>query len=250
MLLIDAGNTVVKCRVLDDEKFSDYRFTLNGTDKDDSENFRALLTDLADSRVYLASVAGELVVQQIERLISEVLPRTTMTRLVTLPSLGAVKNAYGENYAQLGVDRWLTLLAAHDMASTDVIVIDAGSAITIDLLSQDEGHLGGAILAGVRTDSSRFRQIFSRLDFTSPDIKHVQDPGRTTLECIHLTDGLDVVNYSLSLMELWVERLSLPVEILLCGHDADKISPLLKQKYQVVPDLVFRGMLKQIQLQG
>ena len=250
MLLIDAGNTIVKCRVFDGEKISDYRFFLNGTDVDDSDKLRALLLGIKGNSVYLASVASESVVQQIEVLVSECMSQSMMTRLVTLPSLGEVNNAYGDNYTQLGVDRWLTLLAAHDMGNTDVIVIDAGSAITIDLLSQNGSHLGGAILAGVRTDSSRFRQIFSRLDFTSPEVKEVQNPGRSTLECIHLTGEIDVVNYTLSLIQRWVVNMDSPVKILLCGQDADKISPLLTQEFQIVPDLVFRGMLKQVQLQG
>jgi type III pantothenate kinase len=51
-----------------------------------------------------------------------------------------------------GVDRWLSLLAAHQLFPTkDCLIIDAGTATTIDYLDSKGQHHGGWILAGIST---------------------------------------------------------------------------------------------------
>ncbi len=49
---------------------------------------------------------------------------------------------------QLGVDRWLTLIAAHAMGSRPVCIVDSGTALTIDVIDAGGRHLGGQILPG------------------------------------------------------------------------------------------------------
>lgn len=51
--------------------------------------------------------------------------------------------------AQLGVDRWLALLAAQQTGGGDKLIIDLGTAMTIDFLSADGQHQGGAIAPGI-----------------------------------------------------------------------------------------------------
>jgi len=52
---------------------------------------------------------------------------------------------------QLGIDRWLALLAAtHLYPQKNVLIIDAGTATTVDLVASDGQHQGGWILAGVK----------------------------------------------------------------------------------------------------
>jgi len=49
---------------------------------------------------------------------------------------------------QLGVDRWLALLASRARGLQPCVVVDAGSATTIDVLDAAGEHLGGYILPG------------------------------------------------------------------------------------------------------
>jgi hypothetical protein len=46
----------------------------------------------------------------------------------------------------------------------------------------------------------------------------------------------------------WLCLLERPVTVLLCGKDAGLLENNLQLEHQVVSDLVFKGMLKQIQL--
>lgn len=49
---------------------------------------------------------------------------------------------------QLGVDRWLAMLACRKRPEPRLLVVDSGTATTIDLLDAEQGHLGGFILPG------------------------------------------------------------------------------------------------------
>jgi len=51
---------------------------------------------------------------------------------------------------KLGVDRWLAFLAAYKEALSPVVVIDIGTAMTVDLVDANGHHLGGWINPGFR----------------------------------------------------------------------------------------------------
>ena len=61
---------------------------------------------------------------------------------------GGVTNGY-EDIRRMGVDRWLALLAAYARTQTACVVVDGGTALTIDILAADGQHLGGYILPGL-----------------------------------------------------------------------------------------------------
>ena len=60
--------------------------------------------------------------------------------------LGVV-NGYREP-GQLGADRWAALIAAHHAEKGHKVVINAGTALTIDALHEDGRFLGGLIVPG------------------------------------------------------------------------------------------------------
>lgn len=60
--------------------------------------------------------------------------------------LGVV-NGYGEP-GQLGADRWAALIAAHRLEPGNKLVVNVGTALTIDALAADGRFLGGLIVPG------------------------------------------------------------------------------------------------------
>ncbi|KAA3631422.1 MAG: type III pantothenate kinase [Proteobacteria bacterium] len=74
-----------------------------------------------------------------------------------------VENRYS-NVRQLGVDRWLAIVAARRLGEDPAAVIDCGTAITMDLVNRDGDFLGGMILPGRRMFESSFRQRVPYLD--------------------------------------------------------------------------------------
>jgi type III pantothenate kinase len=59
-----------------------------------------------------------------------------------------VTNAYRQP-RRMGVDRWVALVGAWGELHSPCLVVDAGTAVTLDAIDQDGRHLGGQIIAGV-----------------------------------------------------------------------------------------------------
>ncbi|NRA61882.1 MAG: type III pantothenate kinase [Psychrobium sp.] len=69
---------------------------------------------------------------------------------VSSPSYAfGVTNSY-DFPKKLGIDRWLAFLAAYKDANGPVVVIDIGTAMTVDLVDGSGKHLGGWISPGFR----------------------------------------------------------------------------------------------------
>lgn len=157
-----------------------------------------------------------------------------------------VTNGY-DDPGRLGADRWMALLAAAAMVDTDCIVIDAGSAITVDLLRADGQHLGGAILPGFNTSIETFRRIFSHVDFNHGAIGETDLPGCSTETAIRIDYKLTSIETLPALVNRWMQIFDNEAELLLAGGDAARVQSLLDSTGRLVPDLVFRGMLRLIQ---
>jgi len=157
-------------------------------------------------------------------------------------ALGVI-NGY-QQPGRLGADRWMALLGAAALVQTDCIVIDAGSAITVDLLRADGRHLGGAILPGFNTSNDSFRRIFSHIDFDHPAIAETALPGCSTEAAIQI----DYAHHSLDrlpvLVNRWIPLLDENPALLLTGGDAATVQGILDRPARIVPDLVFRGLLR------
>lgn len=63
-------------------------------------------------------------------------------------SCGLVTNGYA-NPQQLGVDRWLSILAGYHSVRNACVLVSAGTALTVDLVACDGRHLGGYIAPGI-----------------------------------------------------------------------------------------------------
>lgn len=61
-----------------------------------------------------------------------------------------VTNGYRQP-RRLGVDRWVALVGAWSELQSACLVVDAGTALTLDALDDDGMHLGGQIIPGAQT---------------------------------------------------------------------------------------------------
>lgn len=97
----------------------------------------------------------------------------------TLP----LNNPYG-NPDHLGPDRPLAAWAAHRVAACPVVVIDSGTALTVDVINRAGDFLGGAIAPGLRT-------IQEALGTAGAMLHKVEEtgatyPGTSTEDCLSL----------------------------------------------------------------
>jgi type III pantothenate kinase len=246
MLLLDAGNSVIKAQCWRGTSLQ-YSFscrTVTGW----QSSFEARLGEVEASHCHYT--AGQ--VDQLEAALLKSLRHffapANIHKFASLECSHGVRNAY-QPPGGIGVDRWLCLIAAAALTPKDVMIVDAGSAITVDLLRSDGQHLGGAILPGFNTSIARFKQILHRADFDHADIDKNADPGCSTEACIQIdyeqTDSAVVEQ----LIDRWRARLTPEAELIVTGGDANRITSHRYNYIRIVPDLVFQGMRRQLESQ-
>jgi len=239
MILLDCGNSQVKAQY-------HHRGQLRASfacayDAGWSGRLARWLQALPASRAYLCSVLDSDRQAELDACLAERFGEVTRFRSEAR-ALGIV-NGYLEP-PRLGADRWMALLGAAAMTDGDCIIIDAGSAITVDLLRSDGRHLGGAILPGFSTSTATFKRIFSHIDFDDPAIAETAAPGCSTEAAIQLDYEHSSLETLPALVSRWMQIFENEAGLLLTGGDAPRVQRLLQQPARIVPDLVFRGMLR------
>ena len=91
-----------------------------------------------------------------------------------------VRNGY-EKPEQLGADRWAALIAARALHNGASLVVNAGTATTVDMLSADGSFLGGAILPGVELMRFVLHEHTGRLPMAEGSYR---ETPRNTLDAI------------------------------------------------------------------
>ena len=147
MLTIDVGNTRIKWALWQDGRIAESG-SCGYSKRDPRAAFAALQSVDPPARVVVACVGG----RAIETALEDWMQAHWSLRPEFLRStahLDGVTNAYSDP-AQLGVDRWAAMLGARSRYRGPLCIIDAGTAVTVDLLDAGGQHLGGRILPGLR----------------------------------------------------------------------------------------------------
>ena len=79
------------------------------------------------------------------------------------PELLKIKNGYTQP-AKLGDDRWATIVASFIFYKEPLIIIDCGTAVSIDMVNKKGRHMGGYILAGFDGYKKSFKSAYHLKD--------------------------------------------------------------------------------------
>ena len=166
-------------------------------------------------------------------------------RVVSEKVRNDVVSAYHEP-SQLGVDRWLTLIAANSIhPGKNVLIVDAGTATTIDLLAANGEHQGGWILAGINMLFSCVVDNTSQVKADAVN-KGCLSFGHSSSENVNNATWaatVGAINLAISLSE--EQNLAID-EILLSGGNGRMLASLLSHQCTVIEDLVFVGLQEYI----
>lgn len=204
------------------------------------------LASVEVSECHYACVPGSLAGDEFHRCLDGKILPINRHQLASQKSGTGVISAYPEAQ-RLGVDRWLALLGGASVVNRDAIIVDAGSAITVDLLRESGPHLGGAILPGFNTSIARFKEILSVADFNHAEISEIEIPGCSTESCIHINYDPGDIGYLDRLIGRWFGLLASNAVLIVSGGDASRVTKHPDHDYLIIPDLVFRGMRRQLE---
>lgn len=233
-LLIDAGNTRIKIASLDNEGRLEPVFTgtfdeLSGWQP--APNIHEAWLSSVSNDANSAALIDYFVAHDIK-----------VTAVTTEAKAFGVTNAYKE-YQTLGIDRWLGLIAAHMEQPKNTVIIDAGTAITVDWLAADGTHLGGWIVPGVElmvsAITSRSRRVFVK-DTAYGRANHLGSSTPEGLQdgCVNAFVG--IIKQALSVTETELDWND--YRLLLTGGSYPLLPADIKRRGEERPELVLQGL--------
>ncbi|MCB1758711.1 MAG: type III pantothenate kinase [Gammaproteobacteria bacterium] len=238
-LLVDIGNTNLKWCWLQ----GGARTRIDHAPHRDSPTARLLDRIWRDSetpkQILIANVAAPALNIHIEDWVEKEW-RCPIRVLQSERIFAGVTNAY-RTPAQLGVDRWLTLVAARRFYPHDICIVDCGTAVTIDLLRRDGEHLGGQILPGfdLMRQSLLERTHIPRVD---SDLSEIPLLGRDTRSAVAAASLFSVIALITYVMRQARSLMDSAPMLLLTGSDSERVASGLGRDTVVDLDLIMKGM--------
>jgi type III pantothenate kinase len=233
-LLVDAGNSRVKWARAGDE-----RWTARGVcGYDDLGSLvEAAGTRGATGECWIASVAGETRNRLIEQALSPAGVRLHWLE-AKVSQCGVV--SHYEPAQQLGVDRWMALLAARRRCQEACLVVSAGTAMTVDALDAGGHFLGGLIVAGRALMEDALHRGTALVEQADGEASAFP---RNTADAVRSGAAMALAG-AVSLMHARLSSASGAQALcLLTGGDAGLVAPLLPFPVTVLPELVLEGIL-------
>lgn len=250
-LLIDWGNTRIKYLLVEDQdilrndilsqplryaRSSDELFT----------NVLAATNKQLIKAVLMASVRDNQDTQKLSQKFKELGAKIYIAGTSAMNC--GIKCAYVD-YSSLGVDRWLAVIGAYSK-SHNIGVIDAGSALTVDLVSSEGLHLGGHILPGkrlLRDSLLKTDQVRAGETITATSNFEL---GRSTAECVDFGIQQMMSGYLKSVIQQAKTGYSVEDWIVTGGDGLELVEQLTKypteisqSKFQYQPTIVFKGLV-------
>jgi type III pantothenate kinase len=153
LLTVDIGNTNTNIGVFDGNKLKGTWKVATGVHRMPDE-YASLLLNLFDRQgIDTSKIKGAILCSVVPTLVG-VFEEVCRRYLKVLPLVveSGVKTGVKiclDNPREVGTDRVVNAVAAHQMYGGSVIVIDLGTATTFDAVSEDGDYLGGAIAPGI-----------------------------------------------------------------------------------------------------
>lgn len=175
-ILIDVGNTAIKWQLREAEQ-------VVCADKGDTDELLSWLNLLADPSRHLVAVSC-VRDDEFARALNDSLVKAGCEGVAFATSarqFAGVTNAYSDP-SSLGVDRWLAILALKSLGHESGIVVDIGTACTIDVLENNR-HMGGFILPGPKLACDALVANTDKIRFVSEPPAALA-PGTDTGGCV------------------------------------------------------------------
>jgi type III pantothenate kinase len=150
----------------------------------------------------------------------------------------------------VGLDRLLNALAAKARLARGgpAVIVDAGTAVTVDLLNEDGAFVGGSIFPGLRLMAEALHDYTAQLPLVKVTEYPTIVPARSTPTAIAagvywaVVGGVTALVRELSLAVLSSE----PLDVFITGGDASVIAHDLVDRqlcrYEVLPLLTLEGL--------
>lgn len=245
LLAIDIGNTnIVIGGIRDDEIVFKARIATDRTRTSDQygveiknmvEALGGKISDISDC--IISSVVPP-VFNSVKTGVIKVIGKQPM---VVGPGLKTGLNIHVDVPSQVGSDRIVIAVAALAQYQAPLILMDMGTATTIEVVEPENIYMGGVIFPGVKVSLDALTSRAAQLPGISLD-KPKQVIGKNTVDCMR--SGMMYGSAAMidGLVERMEEELGHPCTLIATGGLAQFITPLCKRKIIVEKDLLLKGL--------
>ncbi|OQK18260.1 hypothetical protein AU255_10645 [Methyloprofundus sedimenti] len=185
--------------------------------------------------IYLACVGAQRIKQQVMYIAYQLWPDIIIQEITTQKYAHGVRNAYPD-YTRLGVDRWLSMVAAYHYYTRPVCIVSCGSALTLDIIDELGQHLGGMIMPGLNLLQQALSKGTANLNSCSE--QYPRGLANDTQAAIY-NGNLNAIK---GFIEQGLAQYKNPVQLILTGGDAEFLADSLKLVAIIDARLVLKGL--------
>jgi len=189
-------------------------------------------------RVVISSVVPRLT-SAYEELAEESTAKPSMVVGPGLKTGMAIK--YG-NPHEVGADRIVNGVAAFEAYGGPVVIVDFGTATTIDVVDAGGAYLGGAIAPGLETSAEALFSKAARLSKVDLD-PPTRVIGQSTRESVQAGLLLGQASMIDGLVRRVWDEIGTETPVVMTGGLAERMAPLCETTTAVDPDLTLKGLM-------
>ena len=245
ILLMDIGNTRIKWGVLEKRALSEIGSlsTPHSRDFDLTPLFMSLPSDVK-SIVASCVLSKETQIKltesfsdHFELAIQFIKPKNRFSGLT---------NGY-TNPSKLGTDRWAAMIGAHNEFGGNILVVDMGTAITIDYINAEGVHKGGQTLPGLKSFFNILDQstgsINTKINISDIAAKDIKKWGKNTDDAV-ISGAMSAISGAINaaVFSFKIED-SMP-SVILTGGDAIYFKDVFDYSLSYRPNLVLEGLAR------
>ncbi|MFA5449932.1 MAG: type III pantothenate kinase [Clostridia bacterium] len=185
VILLDVGNTNIKIGIIRDDKLTN-TWRIAADHRKTADEFGMIFLDLFSAYGYCFSEVEGIIISSVAPALNYTIEHmcTWYTKKKPIMVHSKLNLGLKLNYLfpeELGADRIVTAVAAHNLYGGPAITVDFGSATTFGLIDDKGVFLGGAIAPGIKSSAESLTNTAAKL----PRIELVKPSsviGRTTIE--------------------------------------------------------------------
>ena len=245
MLTIDIGNSRVKWALFERGAMQEYGSFVYKIDSLKKDLKKGNLPRSSET-VEISCVAGQEFKKHFIRLLNEN-AFTNLKFAETRARQCGVVNSY-EVPANMGVDRWLAMIEAFRLSDATegeiICVVDCGTAITLDVISNSGQHLGGLIMPGYRTMINSLINDTGNIEFSEKNHNNFDGVGMASSTQDSISKGCgQLITGGLSfVIESYVKHCDMKMHCIVTGGDGEWVSKAIEYESCYNPFLVLQGL--------
>ncbi|MBE5996178.1 MAG: type III pantothenate kinase [Lachnospiraceae bacterium] len=167
LLAVDVGNTNITVGLFDDEALcGTFRLTTKQTCTSDEYGFH-LKTLMREKFDFLTPIDGCIVSSVVPNIMhsltSAIIKYFNVRPIIVGPGLKTGIHIKIDNPKELGADKIVDAVAAHEIYGGNLIVIDFGTATTYDLVGEDGTYYSGVIQPGISISAHALSERAAKL---------------------------------------------------------------------------------------